>query len=105
MVAASSHPREVIGIDVGGTKTHLALGHGGSVTKEWTLSTPSWRTHSLDDNAVALYHLVRDWLGDQARQGLAGDAGRTLRIHATAGRFLRSQPDARCARAGLGALL
>ncbi|MEU4291990.1 BadF/BadG/BcrA/BcrD ATPase family protein [Kribbella sp. NPDC026596] len=68
MVAASARPREVVGIDVGGTKTHLALGYGGNVIKEWTLSTPSWRTHSLDDNAIALHGLVREWLGDEARQ-------------------------------------
>ena len=66
MEAASSRPREVIGIDVGGTKTHLALGLGGTVVKEWTVSTPSWRTHSLDHNAVALHRLIRDWLGDEA---------------------------------------
>lgn len=63
MVAA---PREVVGIDVGGTKTHLALGYGGNLTKEWTLSTPSWRTHSLSANAVGLQSLVHDWLGDEA---------------------------------------
>jgi glucosamine kinase len=66
MEAASDRPREVVGIDVGGTKTHLALGLGGTVVKEWTLSTPSWRTHSLQDNAVGLHGLVRGWLGDEA---------------------------------------
>jgi glucosamine kinase len=66
MVAASPRPREVVGIDVGGTKTHLALGLHGIIVKERTLSTPSWRTHSLDENAVSLHGLVRDWLGEES---------------------------------------
>jgi N-acetylglucosamine kinase-like BadF-type ATPase len=66
MAAASPHPREVVGVDVGGTKTHFALGYGESVTKEWTVSTPTWRTHSLRDNAVGLHRLISEWLGPQA---------------------------------------
>ena len=64
MVAASPRLREVVGIDVGGTKTHLALGYGEHVSKELTVSTPTWRTHSGRQNAAALHGLVRDWLGD-----------------------------------------
>ncbi|MFF0267070.1 N-acetylglucosamine kinase [Kribbella sp. NPDC004536] len=57
-------PREVVGVDIGGTKTHLALGSGGRIGREWTVSTPTWRTHSRPGNATALWGLVRDWLGD-----------------------------------------
>jgi N-acetylglucosamine kinase-like BadF-type ATPase len=58
--------REVIGIDIGGTKTHLAVGVGMEVVKERIMSTPAWRTHAIPHNAAALQALVRDWLGDPA---------------------------------------
>jgi N-acetylglucosamine kinase-like BadF-type ATPase len=66
MEAALPRSTEVIGIDVGGTKTQLALGLGAELVKERVVSTPSWRTHAAPSNAVALAALVRDWLGDEA---------------------------------------
>jgi N-acetylglucosamine kinase-like BadF-type ATPase len=66
MEAALPRSTEVIGIDVGGTKTQLALGLGMELVKERIVSTPSWRTHDAQSNAVALAALVRDWLGDEA---------------------------------------
>lgn len=66
MEAALPRSTEVIGVDVGGTKTQLALGLGVELVKERVVSTPSWRTHAAQSNAVALAALVRDWLGDAA---------------------------------------
>ena len=56
----------ILGVDIGGTKTHLAVGLGGRVERERIVETPLWRTHSHPDNALALHALVRDWLGPEA---------------------------------------
>jgi len=57
----------VIGVDVGGTKTHLALGPaGGPPTRERIVRSSSWRSHDVGRNAAALHDLVREWLGDEA---------------------------------------
>jgi N-acetylglucosamine kinase-like BadF-type ATPase len=79
--AAAQHPR-TLGIDVGGTKTHLAVGTkphpavgtkphlavgvDGAPQRERIVDTTTWRTHSYPHNAAALHGLVRDWLGDEA---------------------------------------
>ena len=62
------HGRDgVIGVDVGGTKTHLALGPaGGPPARERIVRSSSWRSHDPARNAVALHGLVREWLGDEA---------------------------------------
>jgi glucosamine kinase len=59
-------PRKTLGVDIGGTKTQFVLADGGTIERELTVETPSWRTHSHASNAVGLSGLVRDWLGDEA---------------------------------------
>ncbi|XVQ09628.1 N-acetylglucosamine kinase [Spirillospora sp. CA-255316] len=61
----SQHP--VLGIDIGGTKTHLAVGVGGSgTTAEHIVRTASWRSGSAERAAVGLRELTRNRLGDGA---------------------------------------
>jgi glucosamine kinase len=57
---------EVVGIDIGGTKTHLAIGYPEAVHDERTVPTSSWRTRSPQQDAAALAHQVRDCFGEQA---------------------------------------
>jgi N-acetylglucosamine kinase-like BadF-type ATPase len=67
MSSVSTGRDGVIGVDVGGTKTHLALGLAGSPpAEERIVRTSSWRSHDPGRNAAALRGLVRDWLGDEA---------------------------------------
>jgi N-acetylglucosamine kinase-like BadF-type ATPase len=56
----------VIGIDIGGTKTHLATGAGRELTAERIVPTDGWRTASPERDAAALRDLVRAWLGERA---------------------------------------
>ena len=60
-------PTRIVGVDIGGTKTHLAVGLGdGRVERERIVETTAWRTHSHAENAVSLSRLVAGWLGPQA---------------------------------------
>jgi N-acetylglucosamine kinase-like BadF-type ATPase len=56
----------VVGIDVGATKTHLAVGSGGEVSFDKVVLTSTWRTRSAENNAAALARLVRGFLGPRA---------------------------------------
>jgi glucosamine kinase len=58
--------RETLGIDIGGTKTHLAVGTGRDLARERIVQTDGWRTSSFQRDAVALRDLVRTWLGEPA---------------------------------------
>ncbi|MFE9446260.1 N-acetylglucosamine kinase [Streptomyces sp. NPDC006602] len=54
-------------MDIGGTKTHLAVGTGGtSVTAERVVRSSSWRSGSAELDAAALRELTVRWLGDEA---------------------------------------
>jgi glucosamine kinase len=59
-------PRKTLGVDIGGTKTQIAVAADGVIERELTVETPSWRTHSHAENAVALSGLIRDRLGAEA---------------------------------------
>jgi N-acetylglucosamine kinase-like BadF-type ATPase len=54
---------EVLGIDVGGTKTHFAQATDGVIQREFFVRTSTWRTPSAERNAVALEKLVREDFG------------------------------------------
>lgn len=56
----------VVGIDIGATKTHIALGRGGTMIAEKVVPTSSWRTFSSVRNAGDLLELVDGFVGDQA---------------------------------------
>lgn len=67
MTSVSAGWDGVIGVDVGGTKTHLALGPaGGPPAGERIVRSSSWRSHDPGRNAAALQGLVREWLGEEA---------------------------------------
>jgi N-acetylglucosamine kinase-like BadF-type ATPase len=67
MTSESAGRDGVIGVDVGGTKTHLALGPaGGPPVAERIVRSSSWRSHDPGRNAAALHGLVREWLGEAA---------------------------------------
>jgi glucosamine kinase len=57
---------EVVGIDVGGTKTHLAATRPGAPAVERTVATSTWRTRSPERDAAALAGLVRESFGESA---------------------------------------
>lgn len=59
---------QVVGIDVGATKTHLALASNGVVEFEQIVATSTWRTASAARNAEELGQLVQRLLGGVARQ-------------------------------------
>ena len=63
---AVAESRHVLGIDVGGTKTHLAEASGDEVVREVVVATESWRTPSPQHNAAALRDLVEEHLGAAA---------------------------------------
>jgi glucosamine kinase len=48
----------VVGIDVGGTKTHLAIAHGDVIESDLVVPTVQWRTGSPASDAGALAALV-----------------------------------------------
>lgn len=56
----------VIGVDIGATKTHLALGSAVRVAREHVVRTSSWRTPELATRAAALSGLVRNTFGTSA---------------------------------------
>jgi glucosamine kinase len=56
----------VVGIDIGGTKTHLAIGRGGAVADERIVPTSTWRTRSPEQDAAALADQVRAAFGERA---------------------------------------
>jgi glucosamine kinase len=58
--------RHVLGIDVGGTKTHLVEARSNDVVREAVISTETWRTSSPERNAEALLGLVKEHLGEAA---------------------------------------
>lgn len=65
----------VLGVDVGGTKTHLALGTvdgDGRIVREAVVPTPSWRTASFEGNAEAIVGLLVDEFGDGAKDVAIG---------------------------------
>ncbi|HEY2674171.1 MAG TPA: BadF/BadG/BcrA/BcrD ATPase family protein [Rugosimonospora sp.] len=64
-VVQPDQPR-TLGIDIGGTKTHLAVGAGKEPRSERFVDTTSWRTHSYPDNARGVHRLVEEWLGAEA---------------------------------------
>jgi glucosamine kinase len=72
--AATQHAgetRHVLGIDVGGTKTHLVEASGPDVVREAVVATDSWRTSSPKHNADGLRRLVDEHLGaDALRLGM-----------------------------------
>jgi N-acetylglucosamine kinase-like BadF-type ATPase len=69
--ARDAGPERVVGVDIGATKTHVALGRGDVVIAEGTFPTASWRTVSSVENASELVELVRR---------LAGEPGPQLRL-------------------------
>ncbi|QMU71352.1 N-acetylglucosamine kinase [Streptacidiphilus sp. P02-A3a] len=56
----------VVGIDIGGTKTHLAITRPGAAVQERTVATSGWRTRSPERDAAALAGLVREHFGEPA---------------------------------------
>jgi glucosamine kinase len=70
-MAVSAHAPDsaapaVVGIDIGGTKTHLALGVHGVIEREHVVRTSTWRTHAAEPNALALRGLIVDAFGTDA---------------------------------------
>lgn len=57
---------ETLGIDIGGTKTHVAVGAGREPVGERVVETDAWRTSSPRPDAAALRELVHTWLGERA---------------------------------------
>jgi N-acetylglucosamine kinase-like BadF-type ATPase len=54
----------VVGVDIGATKTHLALGENGIVLGEQVVATSSWRAVSSVDNAADLAELIGHLAGE-----------------------------------------
>jgi N-acetylglucosamine kinase-like BadF-type ATPase len=59
-------PDEVVGIDVGATKTHVATATAGVITFEQIVATSNWRTGSAPADAQALTAVVIGLLGRSA---------------------------------------
>ena len=59
----------VVGVDIGATKTHLALARDGAVTRERILATREWRPHRTDPSA--LLSLIRDLAAGERVMALA----------------------------------
>ncbi|WP_422771143.1 BadF/BadG/BcrA/BcrD ATPase family protein [Plantactinospora sp. WMMC1484] len=57
---------ETLGVDIGGTKTHLAVGAGPDLVRERIVRTDDWRSSSRPRDAAALHEMVRSWRGEQA---------------------------------------
>ncbi len=53
----------VVGIDIGATKTHIALGRGSTIVAEEVVPTSIWRTISSVQNAAELVDLVCRFVG------------------------------------------
>ena len=58
-------PGLVVGVDIGATKTHIALGTDTAVVAERVVPTSSWRTLSSVRNAGDLLELVRALAGKE----------------------------------------
>jgi N-acetylglucosamine kinase-like BadF-type ATPase len=54
----------VVGVDIGGTKTQIALGKDGGVLAEQVVTTSSWRSVSSVDNAAELADLIGNLVGE-----------------------------------------
>jgi N-acetylglucosamine kinase-like BadF-type ATPase len=65
----------VVGVDIGATKTHIALGKDDAVVAEEVVATSAWRTVSSVHNAADLVGLIRRLLGDTATDGLPVGVG------------------------------
>jgi N-acetylglucosamine kinase-like BadF-type ATPase len=52
-----------VGVDIGGTKTHLAAVDAGRALNEQVLPTESWRVRRPEEDAVTLAGLARQTLG------------------------------------------
>lgn len=64
--AAASH--QVVGIDIGATKTHIAFGSGGKVIEDEVVATSSWRTVSSVHDAGVLLGAVQRFVGEEAEK-------------------------------------
>jgi glucosamine kinase len=56
----SSEKPVVIGIDIGGTKTHLRIDDPGETRRDLVLSTDAWRVRRWGDDAAALLAIARE---------------------------------------------
>lgn len=63
-------PVTVVGIDIGGTKTHLRL-RGADITRDEVLPTANWRARKWRQDAEALLRLVHDLSGEAAIDAMA----------------------------------
>jgi N-acetylglucosamine kinase-like BadF-type ATPase len=63
LVSLTPGPSRVLGIDVGGSKTHLALATGSVIERERVVATDEWRTGVLAQDAAALAALIREQWG------------------------------------------
>ncbi len=61
----------VVGVDIGGTKTHLVAAHGSHLLAERILQTADWRSTDLAANATALADMVAILCAGQAPAALA----------------------------------
>lgn len=64
-MTSDSASEPVVGIDIGATKTHIALGRESTMLAEKVVPTSSWRTTSSVKNAGDLLELVDGFVGDQ----------------------------------------
>jgi len=55
-----------MGVDIGGTKTHLRLSDGGRVLGEKIVSSSSWRQRQWQADAAGLIRLVNELVGECA---------------------------------------
>lgn len=61
----------VVGIDIGGTKTQMALACGGRIVAQRTLVTDEWRVRAMDVDARALASLAIELAGGEQPAALA----------------------------------
>lgn len=57
----SSKKTVAIGIDIGGTKTHLRIDDPIGMRRDFVLSTADWRVRQWDDDAVALLAIAHEF--------------------------------------------
>jgi N-acetylglucosamine kinase-like BadF-type ATPase len=71
-VARETYPAdssdEVVGVDIGATKTHIALGRGGQLLADHVIATSAWRKVSSVHDAGELLGVVRGFAGPEAEQ-------------------------------------
>lgn len=63
-------PGLVVGVDIGGTKTHLRAVRGGEVLADRVVPTSEWRPHSNREDAEALLALINEAAGTPAALGV-----------------------------------